>query len=406
MAELADAPGLGPGPSGCRFNSCRAHHFPEPIYMGSGDLLRRFIAIMNNYSQFFNLGNISKEEKEALKTNHIYKKKVNDIIKESRAKTKLSYCYYCEKEVTSFCKSHSIPSSILKNIAHNGKVLTLNSLIDNPLLDDQKGVNDAGTFKIICRECDSSIFSDYENPNNYTAKPTQKMLSQIALKNNLIAISKRKTEMQMRDLETEIRPDMSSFLGYKNMVSKLDLNEFEKGFQKAKKAINKNSTNDYYLCYYKKLDYVVPLAFQSYVALLCDFEGNTINDIYNYSSDYDIKYINICIFPFENESVIFMFIENGDKRYRSFYKQFNKLPLDEQLAALTFIIFAYSEEVYLSNSIISVIKDKQLCDIGKQTTEVFAFDYNKSPLGEAKQAHDLNKRNEIPNLLSYQYKLR
>ena len=53
-----------------------------------------------------------------------------------------------------------------------------------------------------------------------------------------------------------------------------------------------------------------------------------------------------------------------------------------------------------------LIKDKQLCDIGKQTTEVFAFDYNKSPLGEAKQAHDLNKRNEIPNLLSYQYKLR
>ena len=79
------------------------------------------------------------------------------------------------------------------------------------------------------------------------------MLSQIALKNNLIAISKRKTEMQMRDLETEIRPDMSSFLGYKNMVSKLDLNEFEKGFQKAKKAINKNSTNDYYLEFTEKL---------------------------------------------------------------------------------------------------------------------------------------------------------
>ena len=29
---------------------------------------------MNNYSQFFNLGNISKEEKEILKTNHIYNK--------------------------------------------------------------------------------------------------------------------------------------------------------------------------------------------------------------------------------------------------------------------------------------------------------------------------------------------
>jgi hypothetical protein len=46
---------------------------------------------------------------------------------------------------------------------------------------------------------------------------------------------------------------MSSFLGYKNMVSKLDLNGFEKGFQKAKKAINKNSTNDYYLEFTEKL---------------------------------------------------------------------------------------------------------------------------------------------------------
>ena len=29
VAELADAPGLGPGPSGCRFNSCRAHEIDE-----------------------------------------------------------------------------------------------------------------------------------------------------------------------------------------------------------------------------------------------------------------------------------------------------------------------------------------------------------------------------------------
>ena len=33
----------------------------------------------------------------------------------------------------------------------------------------------------------------------------------------------------------------------------LSLNGFEKGFQKAKKAINKNSTNDYYLEFTEKL---------------------------------------------------------------------------------------------------------------------------------------------------------
>lgn len=52
-----------------------------------------------------------------------------------------------------------------------------------PILDYDKGVNESGTFRLICRTCDSKIFSDYENPNNYVNKPTSKMLAQIAMKN-------------------------------------------------------------------------------------------------------------------------------------------------------------------------------------------------------------------------------
>ena len=43
------------------------------------------------------------------------------------------------------------------------------------------GVNKAGTFHIICRDCDSRTFQLYEDPNAYNSKPTDQMLAQIAL---------------------------------------------------------------------------------------------------------------------------------------------------------------------------------------------------------------------------------
>ena len=116
-----------------------------------------------------------------------------------------------------------------------------------------------------------------------------------------------------------------------------------------------NNSNSYYLCYYNQLDYVVPIAFQSSIALISDFKGQTINDIFNMSTSYKIKTINICVFPLVDKSVIFMFIENGDKRYRNFYREFNKLDKEDQLQTLTYILFLYSEEVYLSKSIPSDI---------------------------------------------------
>lgn len=58
----------------------------------------------------------------------------------------------------------------------------------------------------------------------------------------------------------------------------------------------------------------------------------------------------ISILPLKSETVIVMFIEDGDKRYRQFYKRFNKLTLDDKLAALTLIMFMYSEDMYFSKS--------------------------------------------------------
>ena len=38
----------------------------------------------------------------------------------------------------------------------------MNTILNIPLLKDDKGINEAGTFHLICRDCDSKIFQDYE----------------------------------------------------------------------------------------------------------------------------------------------------------------------------------------------------------------------------------------------------
>ena len=102
-------------------------------------------------------------------------KALNKMIKDSRNQAKQSNCYYCGNDCDSFCNSHTLPAFCLRNIAQNGKVFYSNTILDLPLLKDDNGVNEAGTFHLICRDCDSKVFQDYENPDNYKDIPSIKM---------------------------------------------------------------------------------------------------------------------------------------------------------------------------------------------------------------------------------------
>ncbi len=361
---------------------------------------------MDEEVKVISLNDLPKEIQEELKNNKEYKKKINSILKDSRTKAKKEKCYYCGKEVTSFCNSHTVPLFCLKNIATNGEVLTLNALVQNPVLDEIVGLKKAGTFQIICNECDNTIFQDYENPDNYEGIPTQKMLAQIALKNSLKMISKRYLETELYNTVAERNPLARPITEIKNSINELDLCEFIDSFNKAKTTLLKNKENQYYICYYKKLDYVVPIAFQGPITLTYDFEGNIINNTYNYSADYKTKAINILVLPLKDKTIIMMFIEQGDKRYRQFYKQFNKLDLNNQLTALNYIIFVYSEDMYISKSLEGLIKSNDvLCNIGKTGQDVLSTKKNVDGIKAIKEYNDLNKRNSIPNLLSEEYKL-
>lgn len=275
-----------------------------------------------------------------------------------------------------------------------------------PLLDREVGIKGAGTFQLICRDCDSKVFQEYETPEAYSTIPDGKVLAQICMKDYLHMISKKRQKIELDKLEAEIT--FSPITALNDIyITELDLCEYESGYERAYQALHGNHGDWYYLCYFQKLDYVVPFAFQGLIALVCDLNGNIINDTYNMSPDYHLQEIHMAVFPLEAETVIMMIIDSRQKRYRKFYRQLKKLPLDDQLAVINYIIFGYSENVFISKDVSEdVFADSNFLKICQTTNLVVSHSptYNRA-LDKSLEAFDLSRRNDIPNLLSPKYAL-
>jgi len=317
-------------------------------------------------------------------------------------KSKLARCYLCGKECSSFCNSHSIPRRCLATISSNGKLF--NSLVKTiPFVKNEKGINEAGTFHIICNECDNLYFKEYESFEEYgPIIPSGKVLAEIALKNNLLMISKRLFEKQLYIQNYMYSLNLSYLLYLKTI--ELDLKEYQDSLKRAKAATNGHHNQYYYCFYYRILDYVVPFACQSGIALSRDLEGKLINDTADFSEDNRIQSMHICVFPTGSKTILIMFIDSKDKKYKNFYKQFNRLSDDDKLAVINYIVFAYTENVFLSNQIKDeVLNNKELIDVCV-TTDLYLVDNISEDLSSINsQTFDFNKRFIIPNLLLKEY---
>ena len=351
-------------------------------------------------------GNLRKEDIE------LYKE-VNRIFSKAESIAKLSHCVLCEKECSSFCNSHSVPKFALSRIAENGKVSeTLKNKM--PLHEKSLGVKQTGTFKLICNTCDNERFQDYEDPSSYSVNPTNKMIAQIAMKNYLQMIYKRLVERELFTLLGEKFPQNKSFTEENLFIKNLDLVGYLSSLEYALKAVEKSNDKYYHLYYYKVLDYVVPYAAQAVVTLVGDFDDKVINDLYSLLPEYKMKDIHVAVFPLEKTSVVMLFAEDGEKRYRNFYKQFKKLSPEDQLAAVNYIVFAYTENVFLNSKLQNEMKEnKQFIELCGQGTEILAqitpstmhnYDVpSEALLSKAIKEFSLSKRHEIPNLLSREY---
>lgn len=334
-----------------------------------------------------------------------YRKTMNDLISNGRRLTKGSTCMFCGKEVKGFCNSHSLPAFCLKNISENGQVYGANVFIGFSLLNIDKGVKQAGTFKCICRECDSKIFCEYENPNNYVNRPTSGMIAQIAMKDYLRQIGKKLEENGMYQMALKQTTNGEIVINRRLDINEIDMQEYKAGFKKAKRIVEKGWENEYYMFYNEKLEYTSPIAFQGLVSLIVDLEGNIINNIYNMDTKYHTQDLHICVFPLKNTTEIIMFIDSKYKRYRKFIKQFKKLSCEDKLALINYIIFLYSEDIFISKKIPeSIIENEKLVDVSKQICDAMMLP-GSNVLEEAKCVYNLNRFNEIPNLLSEEFKI-
>lgn len=346
-------------------------------------------------------------------------KKMSKAMAEIRREIKSGQCFYCGKSVDSYCNSHNIPRFCLKNIGSDGEVVGPNAILGLPKMGvsigkETLGINEAGTFSLICRECDSVIFQDYENPSNYELdkKPSQKMLAQIALKNYLKFIHKRKLEIALLEHSIKQIPNNDLFYALtleefarRLEVSKLDLITYTLDYEKAKKTVESGKGPGYYMFYYRKLDYVTPIAIQAPITVSIDLNGNIVNDVFNSSKSFHPSDLHLCVLPLERETAIILFVENKDIRYRKFRKQFEKLDEESKLGLINYLIFLYTEDYFMAKELQDKIDLQILNEVVNRTPVIWSL----SPIKDTKmlgEKFNLINWPSIPNLLSEEYKLR
>lgn len=277
------------------------------------------------------------------------RKQINALMSESKRRAKKTECIWCGTPITSFCNSHSVPRCILKNIEIDGKIDYYNSLVKLPHLNADKGVNEAGVFKLLCRSCDNEVFKDYENLDNLRKAPSDIILAEIALKNILVMMNKRFIEREMHRILLETKKGDPEYINTQLAIEGLDIRDYEVDYWRAKKAVqNKTESKNYRLIYWKKLNHKIPIAFQGLVTLYGDLEGKIINDVYDNSESLKIQNIHICLFPLEEESIVCLFCHQDDHNYDGFISQFNSLTEEERLQLIGYILFARCEDMLLA----------------------------------------------------------
>jgi hypothetical protein len=321
-----------------------------------------------------------------------FKKQYNDIWREAQKLSKPQNCILCGKACNSFCNSHSVPQAVLRNITSKGKVFVAGKLLDESIFDAEKGINNSGTFRLICHDCDVKYFRDYENPTAFSVIPNDKIMAEIALKNTLLEYNKK----------------LISYELYKNMglspilkTIKLDLQELKEDITVYKKIIDDNTLGVFNIIFWKDLSYMTPIASQCRIILDKDRDGGPLNDPYNFSPDIRMQPLHLSVFPYNGHTYITMFYHDNDEIYSKLKEQLSVIDLKKVLSYINWLIFQYTENFFISEAVKNIIENneklKQIC-----------FENNGKPnfgiLDSFSESTDYKciEEDEIPNMLEVQ----
>lgn len=339
-----------------------------------------------------------------------YRKAMSGFNRTANEEAKPGFCLICGEVMPTYCDSHTIPQYCLKEIAVGGKLLTTAAIMGGNLIDAEVGINKAAVFKQVCRKCDTEFFKQYETPSNLLTKPSSQIMGQIASKNLLREIAKARFEL---GLKAALGQRSTAELDVMTRVRAMDAREDEKAFKTALRVGRTASESKaYHLVYHAILPYTAPFAFQQMISPLADFEGGMINNSYNPNPNYRMEPMHICVLPSKGNTVVMAFRSEKAKRYRAFERQLSLLNESDQLQAFVKLIFAYSEDVFISKSISDrVIRDERLAQLARMNHNYFGLgdsleSYKKAALETALNDFAINNLPEPPALLSKQLSIR
>lgn len=274
------------------------------------------------------------------------RKTLERLMKASRKYTKLDRCLWCGKKITRFCDSHTIPQLVLRNIAVDGKLDYYNSFMKNPLENMDQGMAETAVFKLICHECDNTLFQKYEDEKNLRELPTEQMLTLIALKNTLFFLNKRLFEIEFNNqmLRNNYEVDCYSL---RQTVNRLDIRDYLWEFDRIWEMM-KYDQNHYRLISWDRVDYKTPVAYQGQFAVYGDRNGNIVTDIYDHSLSRINKRMHLCVFPLTDCSVVFTFYHEDDHEYDEFADQIRNMEIIERLSFLGYILFFMAEDMAIA----------------------------------------------------------
>jgi len=330
------------------------------------------------------------------------RKRMSKLLAETRRLAKPNTCILCGKDQTSFCNSHSVPQLSLKNIADNGKLLHASALMGVEIIDIEKGVNNSGTFQYICNNCDGTFFQDYENEQNLKSLPTDKMLAEIAVKNFLLQLSKRTHE---EEIYKELQKQFKIYINPEELteINRLDIRDFKNEIQFHKTIVDNNLIGGYQVLFRQLLPYRIPIALQSVIALSKDFDGDKINDVSAISDELRMKFMHLVVLPLKTDSVIIAFYHKRDRIYRKLRHQINSISEKKVLQYLNYLLFAHTENYFLSKTIQTEIESNEKLSL-------LSTEYNGNPsfglLGEENffgRGYKPIGMDDIPNFLSKEY---
>lgn len=314
----------------------------------------------------------------------IGKKESNDFIKAVNKYSKVDHCLLCGKKMEFACNSHVVPQFILREIAENGKVSYGYSLSPITVAGIEKttGINNAHTFRLICRSCDQKTFSHYENPENILnfdkldLNLQKKIFCEMAIKTHLSHISMKYRKLVSMDIAKHGELAKMEQDGKIVIAERLDINEHLNYIDKLKRTCKSNK-NPFYVIFNKVLNYKTKLSTQTIINFNYDLTGKNIFDPYNLSTANECRYFYLMIILCKDETRVLFYIEKANTIYiKDLIAQFNELSDEDMLHLLFVSLIINDQQFYMSPSFANLIfkKDKAIVKLYSKSEKDYRYE--------------------------------